>query len=95
MNGNKCVPTPILRYSLETIISGTSNIISTNVDRVYDLTIVHPGVKCKLHTLSQPPYRKECGCGCMVGLNTSWSTLKDQCRCVINRMRDNERASNG
>ena len=54
MDGNKCVPTPVLRYLLETIASGTSNIISTftNVDRVYDLTVVHPGVKHKLHTLS-------------------------------------------
>ena len=30
-----------------------SNILSKNVDRVYDLTMVHPGVKHKLHTLNQ------------------------------------------
>lgn len=48
MDGNKCVPTPVLKYLLETIVFGTSNIISitsSNVEGVYDLTVVHPGVK--------------------------------------------------
>ena len=44
-----------------------------NVDRVYDLTVVHPGVKHKLHTHVPEGDGR---------LNTSWSTLKDQCRCV-------------
>lgn len=34
-------------------------------------------------------------CEIYIRLNASWSTLKDQCRCMTNRMRDNERASNG
>ena len=56
MNGNKCVPTPILKYLLETIVFGTLNIISTNVDRVYDLTVVHPGVNTNLYLLLEYVY---------------------------------------
>jgi len=68
---------PIVRTEL------ASNIISTftNVDRVYDLTVVHPGVKHKLHTLSNPSSHK-LRVRLDYGLNASWSTLKDQCRCM-------------
>ena len=56
-----------------------------NYEGVYDLTVVHPGVKHKLHTLIHQQQMRQSGrqSWCIIGLNASWSTLKDQCRCVM------------
>lgn len=55
---------------------------NSNVDRVYDLTVVHPGVK---HEIARTKHSLliERNATVLIRLNASWSTLKDQCRYMM------------
>lgn len=64
MNGTQCAPTPILKYLIVKTIdiwciqTFYQNSLS-NVDRVYDLTVVHPGVEQQIaHTLPKGDWAK-------------------------------------